>query len=206
MSTTIKEGMKITTQSNDIETVKNNSDIAEIDLNTSAQITFQTGDIVMYSSHGVGRVLECNKDLMYGEEIELISVMFDDINLDLKITLDNAIEKGLRHLSSEKTIKAGLGVLNSDSNSFMRHGNNLLWNKRIVEYENKFKKGLFVDWCVIAKELHCNENITCSEKLIYNTTIKRITHETSLVLKKPLDEVAATVLSLLKDKETSGTQ
>ena len=41
------------------------------------EVSFSTGDFVVYPTHGVGKVLSITKDTVAGQELELIAVRFD---------------------------------------------------------------------------------------------------------------------------------
>ena len=66
---------------------------------TSSAIAFNSGDYVVYPSHGVGKVADISKQKIAGSELELIVVNFAKDKMTLRIPMAKAENVGLRKIS-----------------------------------------------------------------------------------------------------------
>ena len=69
------------------------------------EISFSTGDFVVYPTHGVGKVLSITKDTVAGQELELIAVRFDKDRMTLRVPMTKAKKSKKKFMNLKIYIK-----------------------------------------------------------------------------------------------------
>src|SRR5207245_11374406 len=78
---------------------------------TSEKVSFTTGDLVVYPTHGVGKIVGIETQEIAGHTLSVFVVLFDKDRMTLRVPLAKAKVSGLRRLSSRTEIDAALGKL-----------------------------------------------------------------------------------------------
>ena len=78
---------------------------------TSVQVSFNEDDFVVYPTHGVGRILGTEKNVVAGTNIEMLIVRFEQDRMTLRVPLEKARSLGLRTLSSRKQMDEAITTL-----------------------------------------------------------------------------------------------
>ena len=99
-------------------------------------ITFNDGDFVVYPTHGVGRILGVETNVIGGMEITLLVIRFEQDRMTLRVPMEKAISLGLRTLSSSKQMDDAIETLQSKAKV-----RRTMWSRRAQEYEAKIKSG-----------------------------------------------------------------
>src|SRR5215472_11331449 len=103
---------------------------------TSEKVPFVTGDLVVYPSHGVGRITGIEAQEIAGLTLTVIVVLFDKDRMTLRVPLAKAKVSGLRRLSSRKEMDAALAKLRGRSRT-----KRTMWSRRAQEYQAKIASG-----------------------------------------------------------------
>ena len=77
----------------------------------SSVVTFNSGEYVVYPTHGVGKVTNIAKQTIAGSELELLVVNFDKDKMTLRVPMAKLDQVGLRKISDETTMKEALATL-----------------------------------------------------------------------------------------------
>ncbi len=72
---------------------------------------FTVGDYVVYPKHGVGRVIELQKEEIAGMQLELYVLRFEKERMTLRVPVGKVEAIGMRKLSSDKTLKQAMETL-----------------------------------------------------------------------------------------------
>ena len=78
----------------------------------SSVVTFNSGEYVVYTTHGVGKVTNIAKQTIAGSERELLVVNFDKDKMTLRVPMAKLNQAGLRKISDETTMTEALATLN----------------------------------------------------------------------------------------------
>jgi CarD family transcriptional regulator len=97
---------------------------------------FRKGDIVVYPTHGVGRIERVGFEEIAGHRLNLIHISFEDSQMTLRVPVAQARAAGLRKLASQGTLAAALTTLQG-----RRRTSRLMWAKRSQEYLAKINTG-----------------------------------------------------------------
>lgn len=139
------------------------------------EVSFSTGDFVVYPTHGVGKVLSITKDTVAGQELELIAVHFDKDRMTLRVPMAKAKNSGLRKLSNKNIMDTALETLRGKSKA-----KRTMWSRRAQEYEAKINSGDPVSIAEVVRDLYRSQSQSdqsYSERQIYEQALDRLANE-----------------------------
>ena len=103
---------------------------------TAEKLPFATGDLVVYPTHGVGKITAIETQEIAGHTLSVFVVTFDKDRMTLRVPLAKAKVSGLRKLSSRKEMDAALAKLRGRSRA-----KRTMWSRRAQEYQAKIASG-----------------------------------------------------------------
>ncbi|GAB3445123.1 CarD family transcriptional regulator [Insolitispirillum peregrinum] len=157
--------------------------------------SFVAGDYVVYPAHGVGRVMDIEKQVIGGHELELFVITFERERMTLRVPVAKAKNAGLRKLSTRKVMETALTTLQGRARI-----KRAMWSRRAQEYEAKINSG---DPCAIAevvRDLHrsaTQPEQSYSERQIYEQALERLACELAAVEDIAADAATAKLEKLL---------
>lgn len=163
----------------------------------SSVVNFNSGEYVVYPTHGVGKVTNIAKQTIAGSELELLVVNFDKDKMTLRVPMAKLDKVGLRKIADEPTMKEAIATLKGKPRV-----KKIMWSRRAQEYENKINSGNPVAVAEVIRDLHRNENLaeqSYSERQIYEHALERLASEVAVydnisiedANKKLLDTIAS---------------
>src|SRR6266853_2660131 len=159
----------------------------EMDMTTD-KVPFGTGDLVVYPTHGVGKILGIETQEIAGHTLSVFVVHFDKDRMTLRVPLGKAKGSGLRKLSSRKEMDVALTKLKGRSKA-----KRTMWSRRAQEYEAKINSGDPASIAEVVRDLYRNvgqPEQSYSERQIYQAALDRLVREFAAVEK--IDEDTAT--------------
>jgi CarD family transcriptional regulator len=148
---------------------------------------FNTGDFVVYPTHGVGLIMGTETQTIAGTELELLVIDFEQDRMTLRIPLTKAKTSGLRRLSSRKQMDVAIQKLKGRARV-----RRTMWSRRAQEYEAKINSGDPVSIAEVVRDLRRSTNQaeqSYSERQIYQAAIDRLAREFAKI--EQIDEDAA---------------
>jgi CarD family transcriptional regulator len=149
---------------------------------------FAAGDLVVYPTHGVGKILGIETQEIAGYTLNVFVVHFDKDRMTLRVPLAKAKVSGLRRLSTRKEMDAALTKLKGRSRA-----KRTMWSRRAQEYEQKINSGDPASIAEVVRDLYRNAGQpeqSYSERQIYQAALNRLVREFAAVEK--IDESTAT--------------
>jgi CarD family transcriptional regulator len=153
----------------------------------SEKLGFAAGDLVVYPTHGVGKILGVETQEIAGYTLNVFVVHLDKDRLTLRVPLAKAKTVGLRRLSTRKEMDAALAKLKGRSRA-----KRTMWSRRAQEYEAKINSGDPVSIAEVLRDLRRNTEQaeqSYSERQIYQAALERLARELAAVEK--IDEARA---------------
>jgi len=153
-------------------------------LNTSG---FKPGEMVVYPTHGVGRIEAIESQMIAGHELRVLVVHFEKDRMTLRVPINKVDTSGLRPLSSRDRMDAALKTLTGRARA-----KRTMWSRRAQEYEAKINSGDPVSIAEVVRDLHRSSNQpdqSYSERQIYQAALDRLVRELAAV--EDIDEPAA---------------
>jgi CarD family transcriptional regulator len=155
---------------------------------TSEKPPFATGDLVVYPTHGVGKIIGIETQEIAGHTLSVFVVAFDKDRMTLRVPLAKAKVSGLRKLSSRKEMDAALAKLRGRSRA-----KRTMWSRRAQEYQAKIASGDPGSIAEVVRDLYRNvgqPEQSYSERQIYQAALDRFVREFAAV--ERIDETTAT--------------
>src|SRR5579885_3065407 len=149
---------------------------------------FTTGDLVVYPTHGVGKIVAIENQEIAGHTLNVFVVHFDKDRMTLRVPLAKAKVSGLRKLSSRKEMDAALLKLRGRSRA-----KRTMWSRRAQEYQAKIASGDPGSIAEVVRDLYRNTGQpeqSYSERQIYQAALDRLVREFAAV--ERIDESTAT--------------
>jgi CarD family transcriptional regulator len=154
----------------------------------SEKLGFAEGDLVVYPTHGVGKILGIETQEIAGYTLNVFIVHFDKDRMTLRVPVAKAKVSGLRRLSTRKEMDAALAKLKGRSRA-----KRTMWSRRAQEYEAKINSGDPASIAEVVRDLYRNvgqPEQSYSERQIYQAALDRLVREFAAVEK--IDETTAT--------------
>ena len=151
------------------------------------KLGFGAGDLVVYPTHGVGKILAVENQEIAGYTLNVFVVHFDKDRMTLRVPVGKAKNSGLRRLSTRKEMDAALSKLKGRSRA-----KRTMWSRRAQEYEAKINSGDPASIAEVVRDLYRNAGQpeqSYSERQIYQAALDRLVREFAAVEK--IDESTA---------------
>ena len=75
------------------------------------ELQIDTGDYVVYPTHGVGKVIGVETEEIAGHKLDLFVISFDKDRMTLRVPVSKAPTSGLRKLSTRKIMEEAMTTL-----------------------------------------------------------------------------------------------
>lgn len=163
-------------------------------------LTFNTGEYVVYPTHGVGKVSDIAKQNIGGTELEMLVVSFDKDKMKLLLPTTKIPNVGLRKISDEKTMEEAFNTLKGKAKV-----RKIMWSRRQQEYENKINSGNPVAIAEVIRDLYRSENIadqSYSERQIYEQAVDRLASEVSIYSNCTIEDANKKLNDILSKEKT----
>ena len=155
---------------------------------TLEKAPFTPGDLVVYPTHGVGKIVGIEIQEIAGHTLNVFVVHFDKDRMTLRVPLGKAKASGLRKLSSRKEMDAALAKLRGRSRA-----KRTMWSRRAQEYQAKIASGDPASIAEVVRDLYRNvgqPEQSYSERQIYQAALDRLVRELAAI--DGIDETQAT--------------
>src|ERR1700761_5124401 len=152
------------------------------------KMPFSEGELVVYPTHGVGKITAIEEQEIAGHTLNVFVVLFDKDRMTLRVPLAKANNSGLRSLSSHKEMDAALAKLRGRSRA-----KRTMWSRRAQEYQAKIASGDPASIAEVVRDLYRNvgqPEQSYSERQIYQAALDRFVREFAAV--ERIDETTAT--------------
>jgi CarD family transcriptional regulator len=152
------------------------------------KMPFSEGELVVYPTHGVGKITAIEEQEIAGHTLDVFVVSFDKDRMTLRVPLAKAKNSGLRRLSSRKEMDAALAKLRGRSRA-----KRTMWSRRAQEYQAKIASGDPASIAEVVRDLFRNvgqPEQSYSERQIYQAALDRFVREFAAV--ERIDEMTAT--------------
>jgi CarD family transcriptional regulator len=145
--------------------------------------TFSEGDVIVYPTHGVGRVDKIAMETIAGCQIELIHLSFPETAMTVRVPVAKASSSGLRKLAGREVMEQAMGVLGGRAKS-----SKTMWAKRAQEYEAKINSGDPLKVAEVVRDLRRNAGETeasFSERQFFERAVDRLSAELAAIAGEP---------------------
>jgi len=148
---------------------------------------FRSDELVIYPSHGVGKIVAIEEQEIAGVVLEMFTIAFNKDKMTLRVPVQKADEVGMRPLSSPELIAKAMTTIKGKPRV-----KRAMWSRRAQEYEQKINSGDLMAIAEVVRDLHRDEDPreqSYSERQLYESALERFTREVAAV-KKQDEEIA----------------
>jgi CarD family transcriptional regulator len=159
------------------------------------KLAYASGDLVVYPTHGVGKITGIERQEIAGFTLNVFVVQFDKDRMTLRVPVTKAKGSGLRRLSSRKEMDLALTRLKGRSRA-----KRTMWSRRAQEYEAKINSGDPGSIAEVVRDLYRNTGQpeqSYSERQIYQAALDRLVREFAAVEKIDEDTAVRRVEQML---------
>lgn len=145
----------------------------------TSSLDFAKNDYIVYPKHGVGRILDIEKQTISGMDLELYVIRFEKERMTLRVPTNKAKMVGMRKLANADTMQQALKTLTGKAKI-----KRTMWSRRAQEYEAKINSGDLVSIAEVVRDLHRADDQreqSYSERQLYEAALERLTREVAAV-------------------------
>ncbi len=153
----------------------------------SKKLKFKVGENIVYPAHGVGKIVDVEKQEIAGAELELYVIDFEKEKMRLRVPIGKCESVGMRKLSDKPLVEQGLKVLKGRARI-----KRTMWSRRAQEYEAKINSGDLIAVAEVVRDLYRSDRQpeqSYSERQLYEAALDRMAREVAAVRK--VDEATA---------------
>ena len=146
---------------------------------TSQRQGFQTGESIVYPSHGVGQIVAIEEQFVAGMTLELFVIDFEKDKMRLKVPVAKAEAVGMRKLSETDFVERALKVVQGRARV-----KKTMWSRRAQEYDAKINSGDLIQIAEVVRDLYRADSQpeqSYSERQLYEAALGRMARELAAV-------------------------
>ena len=117
--------------------------------NVVSSRNFQTGEYIVYPTHGVGQIVSVESQEVAGHFLELFVINFQKDKMCLKVPISKASVVGMRKLSGANYIDQALKVVGGRARV-----KRTMWSRRAQEYDTKINSGNLISIAEVVRDLY----------------------------------------------------
>ena len=163
-----------------------------------AAYEFRANEYVVYTAHGVGKIVTIEKQEVAGTTLELFVISFEKDKMTLRVPTAKATSIGMRSLSSPILVAKALDTLKGRAKV-----KRAMWSRRAQEYEQKIHSGDLISIAEVVRDLYRGGDQpeqSYSERQLYEAALERLTREVAAVERVDETNAAAKVGAVLVTK------
>ena len=148
---------------------------------------FRTSEFVVYPSHGVGKIVAIEEQVVAGHALELCVINFEQEKMTLRVPTAKLAAVGMRKLSEDGIVRRAMETLKGRARI-----KRTMWSRRAQEYETKINSGDLVSISEVVRDLYRAETQpeqSYSERQLFEAALDRMSREIAAIEK--LDERGA---------------
>lgn len=137
--------------------------------------TYKVGHYVVYPTHGVGRIVAQETQMIGEVELKMLVISFEKDKMTLRVPVHRATAAGLRPISTNDQMKKVFVTLKGRARTSRG-----MWSRRAQEYEAKINSGNVLAVAEVVRDLHQNvdqSERSYSERMIYESALARLVGE-----------------------------
>ncbi|MBI1392542.1 MAG: CarD family transcriptional regulator [Alphaproteobacteria bacterium] len=166
-----------------------------------AKQTYKVNDHIVYPAHGVGRIVDIEKQVIAGITNELFVIDFEQEKMKLRVPTAKATAVGMRPLSEPAMIDKAIELLKGRARV-----KRTMWSRRAQEYEAKINSGDVISVAEVVRDLYRASDQpeqSYSERQLFEQALDRFAREVAAVRKAGLDAAIAEVEASLLQKKAA---
>jgi CarD family transcriptional regulator len=165
---------------------------------------FRKGDLVVYPTHGVGKIDKIGSEEIGGHKLDLIYISFDENHMTLRVPIAQARVTGLRKLATPEAMAQAMTILAGRPKA-----SRLMWAKRAQEFQAKINSGDLKMVAEVCRDLQTAANGSApsySQRNLFELAIDRLAGEFAGVVGTDKADAIVKLTQTLVDGRTADTE
>ncbi len=174
-----------------------------VEASQTAKLDFKVNDKIVYPAHGVGKIINLEKQMVAGIPIELFVIDFDQEKMKLRVPTSKAKAAGMRPLSDDKTVKDAIATLKGRARI-----KRTMWSRRAQEYDAKINSGDIKLVAEVVRDLYRGDDQpeqSYSERQLFEAALDRMAREVAAVRSVDLGKAIEELEGVLKKKTAAAS-
>ncbi len=149
---------------------------------------FRTNEYIVYPSHGVGKIVRIEEQVVAGYSLELFVIHFEQEKMTLRVPTAKLASVGMRKLAESGIVDRAMETLKGRARI-----KRTMWSRRAQEYEAKINSGDLVAIAEVVRDLFRAETQpeqSYSERQLFEQALDRMSREIAAI--ENLDDRGAT--------------
>ncbi|MEZ5924048.1 MAG: CarD family transcriptional regulator [Hyphomicrobiaceae bacterium] len=149
---------------------------------------FRTNEYIVYPSHGVGKIVRIEEQVVAGYSLELFVIHFEQEKMTLRVPTAKLTSVGMRKLSESPIVDRAMETLKGRARI-----KRTMWSRRAQEYEAKINSGDLISIAEVVRDLYRAETQpeqSYSERQLFEAALDRMSREIAAI--ENLDDRGAT--------------
>lgn len=144
---------------------------------------FQTNDLIVYPTHGVGQIISIEESEVAEAKLELFVIDFAEDRMTVRVPTAKSDRVGMRKLSKANVVRNAFAILKGA----VQVERNIVWSRRTLAYEEKIKSGDLVSIAEVVRDLHRPQGRSAKqpyiERELYELALDRMAREIAAIQK-----------------------
>jgi len=156
---------------------------------------FLIDQYIIYPSHGVGKIINIEKQEISGTLLELYVIFFEHEKMTLRVPVNKSKSAGMREISNPDLLKKSFVVLRGNAKI-----KRTMWSRRAQEYETKIHSGDIILIAEVVRDLYKDAKLTeqsYSERQLYEAALELMAREVAVAYDIPEKEAVFNIESEL---------
>ena len=158
---------------------------------------YKIGDKAVYPGHGVGEIVAIEIKKIEGQKLSFYIMKIIDTDLKIMIPTNNPKGAGIRDLIEFEKIPEVYSILREQDVKI----DNVAWNKRFKDYNEKLKSGSLYEVAEVLRDLFVlkkRKELSFGEKRMYEMAINLLSQEISIVKSLPKEDIIEEIENILQ--------
>ncbi len=161
----------------------------------AVEISFKTGDKIVYPGHGVGEVEGIRTTNLGGQDHHIYNIKILDSGMKVMVPVSQASAVGLRRIVDKREIERVFEILRDRDFKI----DTQTWNRRFREYSQKIKTGSVYEIAIVLRDLSvlsADKELSFGEKKMLDMAEALLVSEIAIAKARPTDKVVGELRAL----------
>lgn len=161
----------------------------------AVEISFKTGDKIVYPGHGVGEVEGIRTTNLGGQDHHIYNIKILDSGMKVMVPVSQAAAVGLRRIVDKREIERVFEILRDRDFKI----DTQTWNRRFREYSQKIKTGSVYEIAIVLRDLSvlsADKELSFGEKKMLDMAEALLVSEIAIAKARPTDKVVGELRAL----------
>ena len=168
-----------------------------------SELTFEIGDKVVYSTHGIGEIVNIESHTIACQDLKVYVISMFNPKISIKVPCHKVKNSCLRHLTDKSKLNEVFNILQSRNPCVIPYKSK---SKRFNDYKEKLNSGHLSELGMVVRDLYSEDLslVSYSQKSLYESALNRLAHELSILKGIEMNEILNSIVGMVKKAKNFG--